>query len=288
MLALTAAWQAQAQTQEQGQTQVQTQARSQLPAQSQALTSQQQTGAQQPQPQSLPQEPQSPVTTYPSVPDNDRIIAAIFDPQSPYNYTALITRYFAGDTTLTLEEYRHLYYGNVWQESYKPFESITACDRILEVLARPKVMELDDYREIIRYGNEVMEKDPFSPSNINFLTFAYGATGDARNEQINHHRLKMIKETIFSSGNGVKEKAPWHIIRFEHATDIMGSMDMKYRTPMVIDRNTEYFPLDSRGPDGERGYYFDYSRVFLNYQDHAPEGLRRSGLMFNGMPVRRR
>lgn len=224
---------------------------------------------------------------YPEVPDNDRILAEIIDPDSPYNYSALITRYSAGDTTLTLEDYRHLYYGYVWQDTYKPFQSIKARDRILEVLTK-EILEYEDFMDIINYGNQVMNEDPFSPSNINFLIFAYGSVGDEKNERINFHRLNMIKQTILSSGNGMKQSTPWHIIRFEHAGDIMGAMDVKYRRPTVVDRNTEYYALESRGPDGERGYYFDYSRVFLHYQDRAPEGRENSGLRLNNMPIRRR
>ena len=48
-------------------------------------------------------------------PDDDAILQEIINSDSPYNYTALFTRYMAGDTTLTPKEYHYLYYGYAWQ-----------------------------------------------------------------------------------------------------------------------------------------------------------------------------
>lgn len=224
---------------------------------------------------------------YPAPPDDNAILAAIIDPDSPYNYSVLMTRYQAGDTTLTLEEYRHLYYGYIWQPEYKPFETIKARDNILEILAQDKAPEYQDYMEIIRNGNEVMRRDPFSPSNINFLIYAFGQVKDESNELKNFYRLNMIKRTILSSGDGMKVNTAWHVTRFEHATDIMGSMNMKYRKPIVIDRETEYYTLESRGPDGEKGYYFNYGRVLRNSADRQ-QSRETSGWGINGMKIRSR
>ena len=43
--------------------------------------------------------------------DNDAILRETIDTGSPYYYPAIYMRYMSGDTTLTLEDHRHLYYG---------------------------------------------------------------------------------------------------------------------------------------------------------------------------------
>ena len=35
----------------------------------------------------------------------------------------------------------------------------------------------ENMRDIIRYAEEVMRPDPFSPTNLNILAHAYGAVG---------------------------------------------------------------------------------------------------------------
>ena len=38
-------------------------------------------------------------------------------------------------------------------------------------------------RRLVESGMLVMERDPFSPKNLNFLAFAYGSLGDEENEK---------------------------------------------------------------------------------------------------------
>ena len=117
-------------------------------------------------------------------PDNDAILRETIDKGSPYYYPAIYMRYMSGDTTLTLEDYRHLYYGYAWQPGYKPFETPAAKDRILNILAKDSLAEAD-YLKIVEYGREVMRSEPYDPSTLNFLVYAYGAVGDSVNERIN-------------------------------------------------------------------------------------------------------
>ena len=85
---------------------------------------------------------------------------------------------------LTLEDYRHLYYGYAWQPGYKPFETPAAKDRILNILAKDSLAEAD-YLKIVEYGREAVRSEPYDPSTLNFLVYACGAVGDSVNERIN-------------------------------------------------------------------------------------------------------
>lgn len=218
-------------------------------------------------------------------PDNEAIHQAIMNPESPYYYPNLFGRYMAGDRTLTAEDYRYLYYGYVWQDSYKPFETSPASDRILMIFEATPEPDAEGMYRIIQYATEVMRTEPFNPSNINFLTYAYGALGDTVNERINHDRLQMVVSTIKSTGTGVSEESPWHVIAFSHAKDVMVMMGLQTRKPMIVSRTVEYFPLVMR-QEKVRGYYFNYERVYWFKPDAQPE--RERSWEFNGMPLNRR
>ena len=144
-------------------------------------------------------------------PDNDAILRETINSASPYYYPTLFTRYLTGDTTLTDTDYRYLYYGFVWRPEYKPFETPAARDKILQILEADSLNEAD-YRRVIAYGNEVLKKEPFDPGAINFLIYAYGGIGDTLNERINYYRLQGVLNAIKSSGTGLSEESPWHII----------------------------------------------------------------------------
>jgi len=113
--------------------------------------------------------------TEPQAPDNDAILKDIMNGQSSNYYPSLFMRYMAGDTTLTLDEYRHLYYGYAWQPEYEPFDKPEVKDKLLLLVAQTKdSLTLENAEQIVDYANEVMRFDPFSPGNLNFLIYGYG------------------------------------------------------------------------------------------------------------------
>ena len=218
-------------------------------------------------------------------PDNDLIREEIFNRTSPYYYPDLYSRYWQGDTTLTIEDYRHLYYGFVWQPEYKPFETPLAHDKILMILESDS-LGIRDFLEIIQLGEEAMVREPFDPSLINFLVYAYGSIGDTINERINYYRLEGILGAIRSSGTGLSEKSPWHIIYFSHVKDFLASANIRCKKEQIISRSVAYLPPLVK-QKGVKGYYFDFSRIYLKRPDKKPEK-RSSGWEFNGIPLKKR
>ncbi len=225
---------------------------------------------------------------YPREPDNDAILREILNSESPYYYPSLFIRYMAGDTTLNLEEYRHLYYGYAWQPTYKPFESPQSGTKLLAKFEKGlDSLTVEDCHEIIRYAGDVMKTEPFHPSTVNFLTFAYGALGDTINERVNAHRFKMLIETIQSSGTGLREKSAWHILYYPDADDVLGHMNLIFGKNSVVSRTVEFIPLyERRG--GVKGYYFNFERIYWNRPDQLPEKRTNSNWQFNNIPLKKK
>ena len=197
-------------------------------------------------------------------PNNDLIFANINDANSPLYYPNLILRYKEGKS-LSEQEYHHLYYGYAFQPSYKPLEVNSAMTRVQEIMARlsidtPSVHDID---ELIAAGIAAMEHDPFSPTLLNILVYAYGASGDKVREGAYANHLNGILRCIEQSGDGLKEKTPMHIIMFSHGTDLIASKSIGYRKGQIMSRTVEFVPFD-RPRDRVKGYYFDYSRIYWN------------------------
>lgn len=204
------------------------------------------------------------VSALAGTPDNDRIFAAINDVNSPLYYPNLMLRYKEGKP-LSEEEYHHLYYGYAFQPSYKPLEVNHSMTRVQEIMARisidkPSVHDID---ELIAAGIAAMEHDPFSPTLLNILTYAYGASGDRVRELAYSEHLRGILRCIEQSGDGLKERSPMHIIMFSHGLDYIASKNIKYLKGRIISRTVEFVPFYA--PQNRvKGYYFDYSRVYWN------------------------
>ena len=205
------------------------------------------------------------------VPDEDDILHQTLSASSPYYYTNLMLKYRNGLEGLTEEEYFYLYYGYLYQESYRPFVENRALDEMLLIMSSvdvemPSVAQL---QSLIERGLEAMELDPFNPKVLNMLAFAYGALGDVQREQLYFDHLNGVLHTIESSGTGLKESSPWHILMFSHAYDLLASKGYQYGQSRIISRNVEYVPLTKVLKDRIKGFYFDYSRVYRNKPDEV-------------------
>lgn len=211
-------------------------------------------------------------------PDNEAIRLAVANPSSQYFYPELIKRYMAGDLTLTAADYHHLYYGYAFQDSYQPLEPISAEAGILMLLEGHPEPDGEVAERILELGREVMQRDPFSPRNINFMAYAYAILGDTLNAQNCMARLDGVLRTIEASGDGLKEKTAWHVISFDHVVDMLDARGLEVRKRMVISIDVEYVEL--RNPTDKRGYYFDSGRVYWNVPEHLKNRERPKGLKF--------
>ena len=129
---------------------------------------------------------------------------------------------------------------------------------------QPMVSQLE---ALIERGVEALELDPFNPKVLNLLAFAYGALDDPHREQLYYNHLNGILATIESTGSGLKEASPWHVLMFSHAYDLLASKGYRYDKGKIISRTVEYVPVVKRQDEKIRGFYFDYSRVYRNKPD---------------------
>lgn len=219
------------------------------------------------------------------VPDNEEILAEIIDGESSHYYPHLMERYMAGDTTLTLDDYYYLYYGFVYDDNYRPLEPDPGEHDVLAILATTEYPDSLQLVQIVEAGNRIMVRDPFSPSNLNFLTFAYGKLGDRVNERINYDRMNKVMATIAASGSGTKESSPWHVLTFQHATDFTAWRGGEIIRRQVRSRSVEYVQLRVKDEDGNKGYFFDFSRVYMKRPEQE-KPKKSPGWKINDIPVK--
>lgn len=231
-----------------------------------------------------------PSLSWSKIPDEDDILDRTLDSSSPYYYPSLMMRYNTLDS-LSEEDYHYLYYGYAYQESYKPLATNKAVDMLYESLIGldPDAVTDEEMRQVISICNEAMKVDPFNPTVLNMMVFAYGALGNKQKEEAYFRHLNGILETIKASGDGRSEKYPMHILMFSHAVDVVASMDLTGKRAEIISRDVEYIPLIEpvKAPDGKkiRGFYFDYSRIYRNKPDDVTFKKKRTW-QFNNLKPR--
>ena len=217
-------------------------------------------------------------------PDNEQILRGTIDSNSKFYYPSIHSRYMQGDTTLTLEDYHYLYYGYAYQDNYKPLESIPAETAVLAVLERGEQLDTLGAIELLRQAKMVMKSDPFSPKNINFMTYAYSVLGDEVSAKISADRFNKVLKTIEASGTGLREKSPMHLLWGSHGVDFIASKDLKMGKRRIVSRTVEYIALLEKFGD-IKGYYFDFSRMYWKRPDSTPPKQKAKKWQFNGLNI---
>ena len=217
------------------------------------------------------------------IPEEEDIITKILSPDSPYFYQPMMMRYMEGDVTLTDEHYYYLYYGYAYQADYDAHRALPGESAIYDILKRGETPSREDALAIIEAGKQNMAVDPFSPGNINLMTFAYEMAGDTLNARISAERFRGIVHAIESSGTGMREKSPWHILRFSHANDVIAERGLTVANRTVRTLDVEYIQVEPNAAR-TRGYFFNFGRVY--WKPYEGERVKKkSKWLFNGTPI---
>ena len=144
----------------------------------------------------------------PKTPDLEQIRADVSNPSSPYYYPKLFARYQQNETVMNLEDYRHLYYGALFQEDFNPYrhsEASTKNDGLYYKNNHTRA-ELDS---IIYYAEEVLADDPFNLSQMNYLIYALPAGAISRRAAAATMSTRGMSSTPAMNTISSTSRTPW-------------------------------------------------------------------------------
>jgi len=193
-------------------------------------------------------------------PDYNHIEKIIVDENSPYYYPVLFERYKRSDTTLTLQDFRVLYYGYLFHDSYKVYGMSDYVDSVNAILYQA-TLTTEDYKEIIRLEELILEEFPFNLRDIYTLTNAYYQIGDILSTIKMDYKLNMLAGAILSTGDGKKDNTAWHVISVSHEYDILGYLGFQYAGSQTLtNKNCDYLEV-TKNKYKIDGFYFDVSML---------------------------
>lgn len=200
--------------------------------------------------------------------------AEVLTPSSPYYYPQIYAKYEKGDTTLTLDDYRHLYYGYMYQKEYEPHKESPYVDSLSNLLSRDGAVFKDESAmTAVRYLEKILDDRPFSLKFLNMMVYVYNEkVRDYKQALIYSYKFNMVLSAIFSSGNGREKTSPWMVLYRSDAQSILQFLGADVSKRVYITTNVEYYHLTKR-QDDVRGYYFDFDPIYTRPVE--PKGKRK-------------
>lgn len=199
---------------------------------------------------------------------------------SPYYYPSLMERYAVGDTSLTFDDYYHLYYGFPSQPAYKPLMPNTTSDSLLNLFSRRTSPTYDTYEKAAILATDILAREPFNLRDINVLAYVLNKLGRSEAAAREMRKITMLDKVIRSTGSGLTKESPWFIIHLSHADDMVALMNLNLAKTIVVDAEVEFLQVQFM-PDELRqykGFYFNFAEVYRrrpDYLDNVPKPKRR-------------
>lgn len=205
-------------------------------------------------------------------PDMDKIKAEVLNPASKYYYPKLMDKYEQNDTVMTLQDYRYLYLGYVFQEDYNPYRR-SSLEAEVEELYYKKDLNRQELNKIIDCAEQALLDDPFDLKQMNFLIYALQKSGKVNRARIWQFRLNHILEAILSTGTGLDAENAWIVIDPAHEYNILNfknniAEDVNFIAPYYDYIKLKVSPEDKNTAEG---YYFNIRYILEEYNRKFPD-----------------
>jgi len=159
-----------------------------------------------------------------TAPDYEAIEAAISDEKSDFYYPILLARFTEADTTLSLEELRHIYYGYTFQSQYSPYSHSSFLDSIRNLYSKDS-LNAADYNALIAYCDSSISEFPFNLDAMSYKMWAYDNISDLLGLGQTMWKRNSTVDVLISSGNGITPETAFYVIKTSHEyylLDVLG------------------------------------------------------------------
>ncbi|MEN2436856.1 DUF4919 domain-containing protein [Weeksellaceae bacterium A-14] len=161
-------------------------------------------------------------------PNYNEIKNNIENKNSEYYYPNLLSKLKQNDTLLTKDQYKHLYFGYIFQKDYNPYKIGKNDDKLAKYYKGE--FEETEIPDVITTLKQALEEFPLDLRAMNFLAYMYHESKNeemARMVSINFHGLF---ESILSSGNGNKCGTAFHVISVSHEYVFLNMFELENQT----------------------------------------------------------
>lgn len=169
-------------------------------------------------------------------------------------YPKLLKRFMSNDTTLTLNDYRLLYYGQAFDSNYVPY---TTADLRIE-----NMLKMQNYGDAIRLCDSVLDKMPLH-MNANLLKgLALYAVNDEDPIAFRYRRRYInLCQAVLSSGNGQDCKTAFKTMYVADEYSVMAYFAIDNFKSQQLEGTCDHFELDPSTHYNAKSIYFDTSET---------------------------
>ncbi len=206
----------------------------------------------------------------PVKPDLQQIKAEVTNPQSKYYYPKLLAEYQRNETIQTLEDYRHLYLGYLFEEDFDPYRRPEYSELVQGLYFKSK-HQRSEADSIIKYAEQALADNPFDLEQIDYLIYALRVKGKTNLANIWQFRLRHILEAIVSTGTGLDPENAWYVVNPHDEYFLLNRIGRVASDYEFLPEGIDHITLAPKGPKDSLNYYFNVLPMLQEYRLKYPE-----------------
>ncbi|HET8839390.1 MAG TPA: DUF4919 domain-containing protein [Flavobacteriaceae bacterium] len=172
-------------------------------------------------------------------------------------YNSLMDRYLKADSTFTLEEKRHLYYGYAFNEKYAPYSHSEYSDSLSTILQKEK-LDTIDLKKVVHFTNALLHENPFDLNAINYQLYALDQMEKKEAFDKKIIQFQIVMDALISSGNGTSKKEAFYVIETSHEYALLNILGFQFGGTQSLIEHYDYLTV-AENQAGIDGLYFDVS-----------------------------
>lgn len=200
-----------------------------------------------------------------SKPDYPQIEKNVTNKKSPYYFDSLFERYNHADSTMTIEEKRHLYYGYSFQPSYSPYSISDFQDELYEILRSEKT-DTKTMEKLIKVSDKVLKDFPFNIRIKEYRMYAFKQLEKFKEAKAEETQAGIIIDAILSTGDGTTKENSFYVISTGNEYEILDILGFRFGGEQeLIEQKYDYLTL-AENSYNINGFYFDVTRLFESFK----------------------
>ena len=177
-------------------------------------------------------------------------------------YNDLLNRFKANDTTLSLDNYLVIYYGQAFRDDYKPnarHDSVMVLNKYLN-----KGIDSIDFRKVIKYTKMILNEFPFNIDQIYFTGVAYKKLGIKDSSNIWFYKYDKLIRSIMATGDGKTEKSAFIVTKVSDEYSIINAFGFQVTGQALTNKQKKYYDLMNVAQNsyGVEKLFFDVNLFF--------------------------
>ena len=188
--------------------------------------------------------------------DFDEIKLAIQDSSSILYYPLIIERFLQNSNLMEIE-YKYIYYGSVFSDSYDPYGGLFDNNekKFRELFRQEK------FDEAIPYGQEIIRKNPINLQILNYMLVCHHKIGDKNNAEKYAKMYFPLLEVISNSGDGSSINTAYVVIMMSDEYEILNKQGLKIINRRTLrEQQTDLFEVSSIDQNEIKELHFNVSK----------------------------